>query len=188
LFKRILAATIIILIAFAYVQWGMDYIYAYEWDKTAPDRESLNNEIQNTVKIIGQPEVFDDGLSQKLADLKSQIDRERNKFPDSVSITDVVNDLLYLAKDTGIQIIPLRNGDWSNAPEKGYQEYQIQLSVEGDIDAIVSFVNQAETTMLYSISIETMDVSWQAADPDTGDTVESDSVKGNITVTIYKRA
>jgi hypothetical protein len=28
-FKRILAATIIILIAVAYVQWGMDYIYAY---------------------------------------------------------------------------------------------------------------------------------------------------------------
>jgi Tfp pilus assembly protein PilO len=188
LFKRILAAAIIIFIAFAYVQWGMDYIYAYEWDKTAEVRDSLANQIQNTKKIIDQPVVFDESLTQKLGDLKSQIDLEKSKFPNSVYITDVVNDLLHLAVDTGIEIIPLHNGDWANAPKKGYQMYQIQLLVQGDIDNILNFVDQVERTMLYSINIEDLSVKGKAIGPDDSTAAESQSVQGYITVTVYKTA
>jgi Tfp pilus assembly protein PilO len=184
--KRIIAAAIIILIAFAYVQWGMDYIYAYEWDKSAEVRDSLANEIHNTRKIIDQPVVFDDSLSQKLADLQSQVAREKSKFPESVYITDVVNDLLHLAEDTGIHIIPLRNGDWSVAQQKGYEMYRIQLMVEGGIDSIMNFVDQVESNMLYSINIETLSIKGEAIGPD--DPAADASVEGYITITVYKKA
>ena len=185
--KRIVTAAIIILIAFAFVQWGMDYIYAYEWEKTAPERALLVNDIQNTRKIINQPVVIDKELSQKLTELKAQIERETIKFPDSVSITDEVDDLLHLAQDTGIQIIPLHNGEWFDAREKGYMTYQIQLIVEGKVDDVVSFVDQVERTMLYSINIETMEMKWIDPDEEDETAQETDTVEGYVTVTVYKR-
>jgi Tfp pilus assembly protein PilO len=187
MYKRILAAAIIILIAFAYVQWGMDYIYAYEWDKTAPDRASLVNDIANTRKIIGQPVDFDETLTQKLADLQDRVARETEKFPQSVDITDVVNSLLQLAQDTGIEIIPLRNGDWSKSREQGYAVYQIQLIVAGDIDDIVTFVDNVEDNMLYSINIEALDVKGESIGS-AGGTAGANAVEGFITITVYKRS
>jgi Tfp pilus assembly protein PilO len=187
LLKRIVAAAIIILIAFAFVQWGMDAIYAYEWEKTAPERTSLVTDIQNTRKIINQPVVIDKDLSQKLTELNTQIERETVKFPDSVSITDEVDDLLHLAQDTGIQIIPLRNGEWVQAREPGYMTYQIQLLVVGNIDDVVSFVDQVESTMLYSINIENMEMKWTGTGQEDETALETDTVEGYITVTVYKR-
>jgi len=202
MYKRILAAAIIILIAFAYVQWGMDYIYGYEWGKTAPDRESLVQEIANTKKIVNQPFTLDATLSQKLTQLQGQINLEKEKFPADIYVTDVVDSLLHLAQDNGIMIIPLRNGDWTKASEKGYEKYQIQLMIAGDIDDITSFVNQVESRMLYSINIENLEMNGESLAPggvaavgdnvteaDTGDeTVVPGAVEGNITVTVYRRA
>ena len=202
MYKRILAAAIIILIAFVYVQWGMDYIYAYEWGKTAPDRESLVNEIENTKKIVNQPVNFDPTLSQKLVELQGQVGLEKEKFPADIYITDVVDELLHLAQDAGIQIIPLRNGEWSKASEKGYEKYQIQLIVAGDIDDITGFVDQVESRMLYSINVESLEMSGDSigiegaaavADnttvEDTGDdTIVPGAAEGYVTVTVYRRA
>jgi Tfp pilus assembly protein PilO len=201
MYKRILAAAIIILIAFAYVQWGMDYIYAYEWGKTAPDRESLVNEIENTKKIVNQPVNSDPTLSQKLVELQGQVNLEKEKFPADIYVTDVVDELLHLAQDAGIGIIPLRNGDWSKAKEKGYEQYEIQLIVAGDIDDITGFVDQVESRMLYSINVESLEMSGESivanaaavADnttvPDTGDDiVVPGAVEGYVTVTVYRRA
>jgi Tfp pilus assembly protein PilO len=187
MYKRILAAAIIILIAFAYVQWGMDYIYAYQWDKTAPDRESLANEIQNTRKIVDQPVTLDETLAQTLAELQDRVARETEKFPQSVDVTDVVNNLLHLAQDNHIEIIPLRNGDWSKSREKGYEMYQMQLIVTGDIDDIVTFVDNIEGNMLYSINIEGLNIRGESIGP-AGGTPEADAVEGNVTVTIFKRS
>jgi Tfp pilus assembly protein PilO len=187
LYKRVLAAVIIILVAFAYVQWGMDYIYAYEWDKTAPVRESLANEIENTRKIIDKSVTVDENLAQKLSELNTQVDREKNKFPDSVYVTDVVDQLLHLADDTGIQIIPLRNGEWAETRLPGYMRYQIQLLVNGDVDDIVSFVDQAERTLLYSINIEYVELKWGNTDQSDNATMEASAVQGYVTVTVMKR-
>jgi Tfp pilus assembly protein PilO len=183
MYKRILAAAIIIIIAFVYVQWGMDYIYAYEWDKTAPDREALTNDIQNTQKILNQPLTIDATLAQQLVDLQAQVAEETEKFPDEVDITGVVDDLLHLAQVAGIDIIPLQNGDWSASREQAYAGYHIQLLITGNIDNIVSFVNQVEDTMLNSINIESMELKGDEIGPGGTD----DPVQGYITVTVYKR-
>jgi Tfp pilus assembly protein PilO len=185
-FKRILAATIIILIAVAYVQWGMDYIYAYEWDKTAPDRQSLVNDVANMKKIVSKPVTVDETLVQKAAALQAQVKSETELFPASVDITGVVDQLLHLAKDTGIGIIPLRNGEWTDSREDGYQEYQIQLLITGDIDDIVSFVNKVEGTMLNSLRIDSLDMSGDSILPAATDN-GTGAVDGNITITVYAR-
>jgi Tfp pilus assembly protein PilO len=187
MYKRIVAAAIIILIAFVYVQWGMDYIYAYEWEKTAPDRESLVNEIENIKKIVTRPFTFDDTLAQRLAELESQIETEKEKFPEDIYITDVVDELLHLAEDTGIGIIPLRNGEWTKAREKNYEKYQIQLLLTGDIDDIVEFVDQVEAKMLHSINVENLEVRGDSIGP-AGGVLEAGSVEGYVTITVFKRA
>lgn len=188
MYKRILAAAIIIIIAFAYVQWGMDYIYAYEWDKTAPDRLSLVTDVTNLKKITNKTVTVDETLAQKLVDLQGQVDKETELFPamDTVDITAAVDDLLHLAQDTGIGIIPLRNGDWSNSYEPGYQMYQIQLLISGDVDDIMNFVDKVEDTMLYSVTIGDLEMRGKsigsaASDNGTGD------VDGYITITVYAR-
>jgi len=185
-YKRILAAAIIILIAFAYVQWGMDYIYAYEWDKTAPDRQSLVNDVANMKKIVSKPVTVDETLVLKAAELQAQVDSERELFPASVDITDVIDQLLHLAEDTGIGIIPLRNGEWTDAREDGYQEYQTQLIITGDIDDIVSFVNKVEGTMLHSVKVERMEMSGDSIGPVVS-VNGTGAVDGNITITVYAR-
>jgi Tfp pilus assembly protein PilO len=185
-YKRILAAVIIILIAFMYVQWGMDYIYAYEWDKTSPDRQSLVNDVANMKKIISKPVTIDETLVQKAADLQAQVDRETELIPASVDITDVIDQLLHLAKDTGISIIPLRDGEWTDAREDGYQQYQIQLIITGDIDDIVSFVNKVEGTMLNSLRIDSLDVRGDSILP-VASANGTGTVDGNIIITVYAR-
>jgi Tfp pilus assembly protein PilO len=200
MYKRIFAAAIIILVAFAYVQWGMDYIYAYEWGKTAPDRETLVNEIANTRKIVNQPFTLDPALSQKVAELQAQVDREKALFPADVYITDVVDELLHLAHDAGIAIIPLRNGDWTKASLKGYEKYQIQIIVAGDIDDITGFVDRVEDTMLYSVNVVDLEIGGESMAPGVvavaeniteegaGEiTVVPGAVEGSVTVTVYKR-
>jgi Tfp pilus assembly protein PilO len=187
MYKRILAATIIILIAFAYVQWGMDYIYAYQWDKSAPDRASLVKEIENNRKVIDQPVSFDDTLAPRLAELQDQVARETEKFPAAVDVTDVVDELLHLALDSDIDIIPLRNGEWSNALQEGYEMHQVQLIVAGDIDDILAFVDHVEANLLYSVKVENLTIKGESIGP-AGGSAEEDAVEGHITVTVYKRA
>ena len=188
MYKRILAAVIIIIIAFAYVQWGMDYIYAYEWDKTAPDRQSLVTDVANMKKIVSKPVTVDEKLAAQAADLQLQVEKETALFPvsENVDITAVVNDLLHIAQATGIVIIPLRNGEWSVAREPDYQMYQIQLLISGSADNIITFVDKVEDTMLYSIKIDSLDMSWKsvgAASSDNG----TAPLDGYITVAIYGR-
>jgi hypothetical protein len=188
MYKRILAAVIIIIIAFAYVQWGMDYIYAYEWDKTAPDRQSLVNDVTNLRKVVNKPVTIDQSLVQKAVELQAKVEKEAALFPasENVDITAVVNNLLHLAQDAGIVIIPLRNGEWSKAKEPAYQEYLIQLIITGDADDIMSFVDKVEDTMLYSIKIDSLDMGGDAitSGPSFNGT---NAVKGYVTVAIYAR-
>ncbi len=186
MFKRILAAAIIILIAFVYVEWGMDYIYAYEWDKTAPDRQSLVTDVTNMRKVVNKPVTVDETLAQKAVELQMQVDKETALFPATVDITGVVNDLLVLARDSGIVIIPLRNGEWSNTPENAYQMYQTQLIVSGDIDHILSFIDKVEGTMLYSIKVDSLDVTGKSIGSAASDN-GSGNVEGYITITVYAR-
>jgi Tfp pilus assembly protein PilO len=187
MYKRILAAAIIIIIAFAYVQWGMHYIYAYEWDKTAPGRDQLTTAIQNTRKIVEQPVNIDDGLSRRLIDLQNLVNLEQDKFPADVDITDVVDSLLHLAQDTGIEIVPLRNGEWTDAREKGYLMYQIQLLITGDADSVANFIDEVESKLLYSLNIDKMEMKGNSIGP-AGEGEDTYAVDGYITVTIYRRA
>ncbi len=186
MYKRLLAAVIIILIAFAYVQWGMDYIYAYEWEKTAPDRESLLSELENTQKILSLPFTFDGTLTQQLAELETQVELEKDKFPEDVYITGTVDELLHLAEDAGIGIIPLHNGEWSKTQEKDYEVHLIQLLITGDIDDVIGFVDEVEGKMLQSIKVENLELRGDAIGPGEG-ALGIDAVEGYVTVAIYKR-
>jgi Tfp pilus assembly protein PilO len=188
MYKRILAAVIIIIVAFAYVQWGMDYIYAYAWEKTAPDRQSLVNDVTNMKRIVNQPVTVDQSLVQQAAELQAKIEKEAALFPvsENVDITTIVDTLLHLAQDSNIAIIPLRNGEWSKASQPNYQKYPIQLIIAGDTNDIMSFVDKVEDTMLHSIKIDSLDLGGDAitAGPSFNGT---NAVEGYITVSIYGR-
>ena len=103
-----------------------------------------------------------------------------------MDITAVVDDLLHIAQATGIVIIPLRNGEWSNAREQGYQMYQIQLLISSNVDDVARFVDKVEATMLYSIKIDSLDMTGKSIGA-AASVNGTGAVDGYITVAVYAR-
>lgn len=180
--KRIIIAGAIVVFIGAFLFWGTGFIYDMAWARSTPERETLVNEIENTQRILDSRAEIDNTLQYQLEELQSQLDYELTELPDNIYIPGLIDEMLSLAEGTGISIVPLRTTDWTKT-EGGYQVYQIQVLVEGEVDSITDYITRLEHGGVSSI----VTTSLQLNGDSIGDTEQPSEAKGTLIVAVYGR-
>lgn len=183
MYKRIVVLVTIIALLGIYVFWGMDYIYALAWDKSAPERDTLVNELENTKKRLSKRIVVDENLPQEVEQARQELEAEMEKVPVTVDIPGLIDEMLQLADEIGIEIIPLRTSSWSGIARAGYEGYQIQILVAGDASAITNYVDRLEASGPFSLITSDLQLQGEAI----GRIGQTWEVQGSLTVSIYRR-
>lgn len=158
LVKRIIIASVTVLILIVFMLWGTDYIQAYVLDSVSPEKVTLLKEI-DTVNdsIAGIPEP-DEQLQLRLSQLETELEEEGKAIPESMDSTLVINSILELAESCNVTATPIRTQDWSMKGDN-YLVYKLQIEVEGNYTQTAIFINRLENELFDNLIIVGLDIS-----------------------------
>jgi hypothetical protein len=155
--KRIIIATITVLILIAFVRWGLDYIQARVADSANAPKMSLINDIKAVNESIAKIPKPDKQLPLKLAQLEKELAAEGNAIPVSMDSTLVINSILELGQSCNVTVVPLQTNDWQ-ANDEHHLVYTLQLHVEGDYEKIATFIGRLENGLFDNMIIVTFEI------------------------------
>jgi len=158
LVKRITIATITILVLFAFLRWGTDYIQARVLNSANQEKAVLIKEINTANKSIARIPKQDGQLTLRLTQLEKVLAEESRAIPASMDSTLVINSILELAKSCSVTVTPLQTNDWSKKGEH-YQVYTLQIQVEGSYELIAAFIDRLENELFENLIITSLDIS-----------------------------
>lgn len=183
-YKKIGAAVAVVVLVGAFMYWGTGFIYDLTRGQSSEEREALITEIENNQKILESRTEIDYSLEQQVKDAEYELDLKLEEFPEDVDIPELVNEMLKLADENSITIIPLRTTSWAAAPRSGYQVYRFQIQVNGNVDDILSFITDVENSNVSSA----VTTSLQLSSESIGDAGQSWAARSTLTVSVYRRA
>jgi Tfp pilus assembly protein PilO len=156
--KRIIIATITLLLLIAFVRWGTDYIQTWVLDSAKPEKVTLAKEIDTVQKSIADIPKPDAQLPVKLAQLEKELEQEGKAIPQSMDGTLVINSILELAQSCNVTATPLQTHDWS-VKDEHYLVYTLQIHVEGNYEQIATFIGRLETELFENLIIVSSEIS-----------------------------
>jgi hypothetical protein len=156
--KRIIIATITVLVLLAFVRWGSDFVQARVVDSAKPEKAELTKEIDAANKAIAAIPAPDGQLGDKLAKLGMELQEATAAIPESIDSTLVINSILDLAYSCNVTAIPLQTTDWSISDEN-YLVYTLQLNVEGSYEKITLFISRLENELSDTLIIDNLGIS-----------------------------
>ena len=183
MYKRFALIGIFIALISAYIFWGTDFIYSLAWNQSSPERANLTKELENAKKKLDDRIVVDESLRQKLAEARDELEAETEIIPKSIEIEELIHDMLSLADENGIYIVPLRTTTWTEAFVGGYSRYQIQIQVGGNADDIMDFITGLESGEIYPVITANLQLNGEAIGP----AGQPASVNGVLIVSVYTR-
>jgi len=117
-----------------------------------------------------------------LEELQAQLEYESTELPDDIYIPGFIDTMLTIAEENAITIVPLRTTDWSST-SSGFEEYQVQVLVAGEIDAIENFITTLENGDIGSV----VTAGLQLNSDGIGDKEEPSQAEGALIVSMYRR-
>jgi Tfp pilus assembly protein PilO len=156
--KRIIIATITILVLVAFTQWGTDFVKARVIDSAKPEKAELTKQIDAaTSSIAGIPKP-DGQLVNELARLETELHAVSQAIPASVDSTLAIDSILALAYSCNVTAVPLQTSDWG-VIEKQYLVYKVQINVMGSFEQITTFISRLENELFETLIIENLGVT-----------------------------
>ena len=177
--KRIIIATITILLLIIFVRWGPDFIQARVTDSANPQKTELTKSIDTANAAIAKVPERDAQLPLRLAQLEKQLADQGKTIPNSMDGELVINSILELADSCDVKAVPLQTSDWTSAGDN-YRVYTVQIAAKGDYEKIATFVSRMETELFDNLKIVSVEISGglvAGTDPDTA----------NLMVAVYTR-
>lgn len=156
--KKIIIATITVLLLIAFARWGTDFVQARVMDSANPKKAELTKQIDTVNKAIAAIPEPDEQLMFKLAQLEIVLREEGKTIPASMDSTLVINSILELAESCNVTAIPLETSDWSLTGEH-YLAYTLQIKVEGDYEQIAAFIDRLENELFETLIITSLEIS-----------------------------
>ena len=155
--KRIIIATITVLVLIAFVRWGIDYIQARVADSANSQKVTLIQEINAINVSIAKIPKPDKQLTLKLAQLEKELAAEGNAIPVSMDSTLVINSILELGQTCNVTVTPLQTSDWEIKDEH-HLVYTLQIHVEGSYEQIATFIGRLENGLFDNLIIITFEI------------------------------
>jgi hypothetical protein len=156
--KRIIIATITVLVLVAFVRWGSDFVQARVVDSAKAEKTELTTKI-NTAKesIAGIPEP-NGQLASELSRLEAELQAAGLAIPESIDSTQVIDSILALATSCNVTAVPLQTSDWAII-EEHYLVYKLQIDVKGSFENITTFISHLENDLCETLIIDGLGVS-----------------------------
>ncbi len=180
--KRLIIAGVIVICIAAFIYWGTGFIYDVARARSADEREVLAAQIEKTQKELENRPQIDDTLQYQLEELQAQLEYESTELPDDIYIPGFIDTMLTIAEENAITIVPLRTTDWSST-SSGFEEYQVQVLVAGEIDAIENFITTLENGDIGSVVTAGLQLNGDGI----GDKEEPSQAEGALIVSMYRR-
>jgi Tfp pilus assembly protein PilO len=152
--KLLIALLIIALLAVYYIL-GMDYM------KQRQEHEALAFQITTINQTLEQMSEPPQNLEQRLETAQERLSAEQNLFPSQLNSTEVVNSILELANQCGVDAIPLVTQSLSTeiVGENSYNILRLSVAAEGSFSQLYSFVSQLENGEYQTLVVEDMTVT-----------------------------
>ena len=155
--KRIIIATITVLVLIAFVRWGIDYIQARVADSANSPKVTLIKEIAAVNASIAKVPKPDKQLPVKLAQLEKELAAEGKAIPVSMDSTLVINSVLELGQTCNVTVTPLHTSDWDKKDEH-HLVYTLNIHVEGSYEQIATFIGRLENGLFDNLIIVTFEI------------------------------
>jgi hypothetical protein len=156
--KRIIIATITVLVLVAFVRWGTDFVQARVVDSANPEKAELTKEIDAASKSIAEIPAPDGQLADELARLEAEQQAAGQAIPQSIDSTLVIDSILALAVSCNVTAIPLQTSDWS-ITEEDYLVYKVQIDAKGSFENLTTFIGHLENDLSETLIIDSVGVS-----------------------------
>lgn len=152
---KLLITLLVIIILVVYAYFGMDYL------KQRREHEALASQIADVSQTLSQMPEPPHDMEQRLADAQSELSAEQSVFPGDMNSTRIIDDILKLADDCGIKVLPLATRPWSieNTGEHSYRVFRLDAAVEGNLPQLVSFLSKLEDGEFKTIIVENLSVT-----------------------------
>ena len=182
--RKLIVAFIIIVLLVAYGLLGIDYAKQRREHKTLAG--SITEMTQELQQIPAPPQ----NLEQRLAAAEVSLEAARSAFPAKPNSTQIINQILKLADECQVKVIPLATQQWSaEKAGKGYLAFGVKLTVQGGFAQFVNFMNKLENGEFDTLIIEDLSVTRvinTEAEKASLDTTPR--IKANLDVAIYARS
>jgi Tfp pilus assembly protein PilO len=156
--KKIIIATVTILVLIAFAVWGTNFVQARVMDSSKPEKTELTKEIDAVNQTIAGIPAPDDQLMPKLTQLEMVLEQEGKAIPASMDSTMVINSILELAVSCAVKATPLQTSDWTVTNEY-YQVYTLQIKAEGSYENIANFIDRLENDLFDNLIIVSLEIS-----------------------------
>ena len=153
--SKLLITILIITLLVVYYLLGMDYM------KQRQEHEALTSQITDVTQTLGQIPRPPQDLEQRLAAVQARLAAEQRALPGRINSTQVINTILKLADDCGVEAIPLITQPWSmeTIGEHGYYVLRLNVEVEGSFAKLVTFVSKLENGEYKTLIVEDLNVT-----------------------------
>jgi Tfp pilus assembly protein PilO len=133
--------------------------------KRNSQRGALDSDIAETTEQLKDYD-SKEALQQRLEEARARLDQEKAFFPQELSSGDVLDSVLALASDSGVNVVSLNTqpAKEENRGEHTYSALFIDLEVQGSLQQLEKFLEGLEggtmkTVALQEISLVGMDSS-----------------------------
>lgn len=177
--KLVITALIAIsLVVCAY--FGMDY------RQEGKEHEALAFQIAEASQILAELPELPQDLEQQLAMAEVHLDTEQSAFPSRINSTAVINSILELADDCGVEAIPLVTQPWSieKVGEHDYHALRLNVAVEGSLSHLLTFVGKLENGEFKTLIVEVLSVTRDTEQPEE----ETILITASLDLAIYTQS
>jgi hypothetical protein len=153
--RKLLIGILVIALLAVYYLLGTDYL------KQQRNNASLASQITVEKDILAQIPPLPDDLETRLNEAQTGLENARNVFPETLNSTRIIDDILRLADDVGVNTIPLVTQPWTTEAVEGvsYSILRLNLTVSGTFEKIADYLNRLETGEMDTLVMEHVTVN-----------------------------
>ncbi len=155
---------------------GKDYL------EQRQGQQQLDALIEDAVQLRAQTPAAAPELQASLADAEAELIAAGHALPVDLNSTGLINDILMLAEECGVSVIPLVTQPWDAAGVgRGYEVFRVNLTISGEYPDLYRFVDRLESDEFASLATENIDVvRFEATEED-----EAATVRASLDVAVY---
>lgn len=148
--RKLLIGILVIALLAVYYLLGTDYL------KLQRDNEALASQITTEKDILAQIPPMPDDLEIRLNEAHIDLEDARKNFPENLNSTRIIDAILRLADDVGVNTIPLVTQPWTVEAIEGnsYSILRLNLAVSGTFEKIADFLEHLETGEMNTLVME----------------------------------
>lgn len=148
--NKIAITLIIVVLLVVYGLLGMDYM------RQGSEQERLLSEIEEVNQSREALPEASTAFAEMLAVIQANLATEYETIPSEVSSSDVIDTILSLAQEIGVDAVPLITQPWmeQHIGENAYNIFRISVEIEGLFSQVREFVGRLEGGTFSTLVVE----------------------------------